>query len=133
MRRLPASDSLGHEVAALMLQPSDARDRLTAGMYVNTDPDDVTGCLEHALALVVEGDEIERKIRSAQRDGRVTAADRWSSIKEAKELDIIGAREVALLKATDAAVRRVIDVDDFDPAALGAGDVGVVPGIGNAA
>ena len=133
MRRLPASDSLGHEVAALMLQPSDARDRLTAGMYVNTDPDDVTGCLEHALALVVEADEIERKIHSAQRDGRVTAAERWSSIKEAEELDIIGAREVALLKATDAAVRRVIDVDDFDPAALGAGDVGVAPGIGNAA
>ena len=63
----------------------------------------------------------------------MTAAERWSSIKEAKELDIIGAREVALLKATDAAVRRVIDVDDFDPAALGAGDVGVAPGIGNAA
>jgi len=133
MRRRPASDRLSHKVADLMLQPSDARDRLTAGMYVNTDPDDVTGCLEHALNLVIEGDELERKIRAAQRDGRIAATERWAAIREAQEHEIIDAKDVALLQAADLAVRRAIDVDDFDPAELGAGQGGVARPIENAA
>ena len=76
MRRRPASDKLGHQLAQILLQPAEARDRLTAGIYVNTDPDDVTGCLEHALALSIDADPLDKRLRNAQRDGRLTAVGR---------------------------------------------------------
>ncbi len=119
MQRRPASDKLGHQIAKMLLAPSEARDRLTAGIYVNSEPDDVTGCLEHALSLVIEADAIDKRLGNALRDGRLTAATRVELIAQAEQAEIINSDEVTLLTAADRAVRRAIDVDDFDPSELG--------------
>src|SRR3569832_654731 len=39
----PPSDRLGHEAASILLAPSAARDRLTAGMFVPEDPEQALG------------------------------------------------------------------------------------------
>ena len=60
------NDALGHEVASLLLEPSDARDRLTEGLYVSEDPQDITGRLEYALQKVLAAEPIERKLGKAR-------------------------------------------------------------------
>ena len=62
----PPNDSLGHRVAALLLKPGEARDRLTAGIYHSDDPNDITGCLEDALHKVIKAEPIERRLRHDQ-------------------------------------------------------------------
>jgi hypothetical protein len=59
--RLP-DDRLGAKVASLVLHPSAARDRLTRGMFLSTDPDDPVGRLEHALDAVIAAEPLEQRI-----------------------------------------------------------------------
>src|SRR5437867_9736297 len=68
------SDKLGHEVARLLIEPSATRDRLTAGVYISGDRDDPRNLIERALAATIAAVPIEAKIRTATRDGRLSAA-----------------------------------------------------------
>ena len=52
-------DSLSHEAAQTLLSVSGVRDRLTDGIYLTRDPDQKTGQLETALALIEDADRIE--------------------------------------------------------------------------
>ena len=60
--RLP-DDELSHQVASLLIEDNDSRDRLTQGIYISTDPQDVTGRIEDALAKVIAAEPIERRLR----------------------------------------------------------------------
>jgi len=111
------NDSLGHRVASLLIRPGEARDRLTAGIYITDDPDDITGCLEDALHKVIKAEPIERRLRRgglhqhgledyAQWVERLQAAEQVSS----DEADI-------LLQARKATMK-VVRVDDFSPQEL---------------
>jgi acyl-CoA dehydrogenase len=50
----PPSDELGHEVVKVMMAPGEARDRLTAGIYVPTSANEPLGVLELALQCAEE-------------------------------------------------------------------------------
>ncbi|MCC7411988.1 MAG: acyl-CoA dehydrogenase [Gammaproteobacteria bacterium] len=122
----PADDALGHALAALLLEPSPTRDRLTAGMDLSMDPDDVVGRLEHTLALVIQAEPIERRIHAAVRAGRLDAdPDPGTAAVAAVAAGIIDAGEQALLAQTRAAVARVIAVDEF-----AAGELEALPRVG---
>ncbi len=60
-------DRLGQKVAKLLQSPSASRDRLTKGIYINHNPDDITGCLEHALNLTLEVEAIRKRLKDADR------------------------------------------------------------------
>jgi len=47
----------------LLLTPGEARDRLTAALYISPDPEDVTGCLEVAMDLAIAAEPIEKSLR----------------------------------------------------------------------
>ncbi len=113
----PPNDSLGHRVASLLIRPGDARDRLTAGIYISDDPADVTGCLEDALQKVIRAEPIERRLRreEAVRDGLENYSDWVESLRAAGQ---ISADEAGVLLEACSATRRVIRVDDFSPAQL---------------
>jgi acyl-CoA dehydrogenase len=113
MRRRPPTDELGHKVAALITVPSQSRDRLTGGMFINDDPEDKIGCLEHALRLVMQIEPIERKLRDAVRDGRLPDSSSVDPIEVAEQAGIIDSEEAKQLQETRRAVRKAIDVDDF--------------------
>ncbi|MDQ3581950.1 MAG: acyl-CoA dehydrogenase [Pseudomonadota bacterium] len=118
MRHHGPDDPLGQAVAALLLAPSPARERLTAGIYVNRDPADVTGRLEHAFDLIIQADAIEARIQSAARAGQLGTASGREMWLAAERAQVIGDGEVATLEAADKAVRAAIDVDDFAPEEL---------------
>ncbi len=113
------SDRLGHDVARLLIEPSAARDRLTAGIYIGTREDDPVGLIERALEATMRAELVEAKMRGAIRDGRLDGklppgagidvlADR------ALASGIVSADEARALLAQRELVARVIRVDDFD-------------------
>lgn len=114
------SDRVGAEVAALLLSPGDSRDRLTSGIYITQDPDDITGCLEYALQKSIDSEELRRRLRKGGH-GQMAWQDYGTWVEGLLTAELINADEAVLLRETHAAVRRVIDVDDFDPAQMHAG------------
>jgi len=111
--RRPPSDKLAHRVAALILSPSETRERLTKGIYINHVPSDATGRMELAFAAAVERDLIEDKIRK-ERPGKKALADLAALVKD----KIITQAEADSLTTANAIVREAIDVDDFAPSEL---------------
>jgi acyl-CoA dehydrogenase len=93
--------------ADMITTPSEARDRLTPGLYLGSGNEPLAQ-LERAFDLVNQTDPIMRKVRQAKlRDWR-----------EAVTQCIITTSEGELLEATHEAVARVINVDDFAPEEL---------------
>ena len=113
-RRKAPSDKLVHACASLILSPSEARERLTTGIYLNHAPSDATGRMEVAFAAAVTRDEIEDKIRKSGHAGRKALAD-LSALVSA---NVITQAEADALATANAIVREAIDVDDFDAAEL---------------
>jgi acyl-CoA dehydrogenase len=108
-------DKVGAKVAAILLTPGAARDRLTAGGYVPRREDDVIGRLEFAMEAVIKADPIEAKVRAALKEGKLpqkTLAERRAS---AVAQGIITQQEHDHLVYTDRLRREVVKVDDFEP------------------
>jgi len=111
------NDAVGHKVARLLLEPSAARDRLTEGIYLDDRPDDVTGCMEHALRLAIEVEPIEARLRQAGHEQPPMTA--WGDWVDQLAADgHVSADEARTLHAWMPALRRAIDVDDFAPGEL---------------
>jgi len=108
----PASDRLGHKVASLLLEPSDARDRLTRHAFTSTDPRDPVGRMEHALKQTLAAEPVEEKLQQGMKK-RLTPANYLSLVDEGAAKGVIDAKEAALLRDTHAVVRDAIDVDEF--------------------
>ena len=111
--RMP-NDSLGHRVAALLIKPGRARDRLTRGIFISDDENDITGCLEDALPKVIKAEPIERRLRANdQAKSDLQSYQQW--VEELSGLDLLSAEEADILLQAHAATRKVIMVDDFEP------------------
>jgi acyl-CoA dehydrogenase len=63
------SDKLGHEVATLLINPSETRDRLTSDVHLPTDLEEPVGALEAALLATLAAEPIEAKVRQAIKRG----------------------------------------------------------------
>ncbi len=61
------NDRLTQACARILLEESAARDRLTSGVFISSDPQDVTGSIEHALKMVLAADGAERKLKASRR------------------------------------------------------------------
>jgi len=107
------SDKLGHEVARLLIAPSGTRDRLTAGIYLPRNENEVVGLLEVALEAAIRAEVVDQKIRAAQKDGRIKAAPAGELAQAATDAGVISADEHALLRRATQLRNQVIKVDDF--------------------
>jgi acyl-CoA dehydrogenase len=108
----PPSDQLGHQVASLLLQPSDARDRLTRNAFTSQDPKDPVGRMEHALKQTLASEPVEEKLQAGMKK-RLTPANYLALVEEAAKKGVLDTREATLLRETHAVVRDAIDVDEF--------------------
>lgn len=107
-----ASDQLGTDVSNLLVTSASFRERLCAGMYFDSSPDDVIGCLEHAVQLVEASEAAEDKIRMAIRNGDIQPYS-VSDLEDALRLGLITQIEAEQIRSARVALRRAIDVDDF--------------------
>ena len=111
------NDYLGHRVAALMIKPGEVRDRLSKGIYTTDDPQDITGCLEHAFEKVIAVEPIERRLRAQSlKKSELIDYDNW--LDELVNDGKLTSDEADLMKQARVATRKVIMVDDFKPQEL---------------
>ena len=108
------SDRLGQSVASMLLRTGAARDRLTEGIFISRDPDDVTGCLEHAMQLVIEAGAVENRVYKTTKFVYQSADDE-PKLQQAVRDGLISEDEAELLRRAVAATLKVIHVDDFSP------------------
>jgi len=109
----PPSDRTGHQAAGILLSPSIARDRLTAGMFVPQDREEPLGRIEAALAQIERADAVEKVLTNSVRNGQLPKAPIAVLIDLAVERDIIDRHDAEQLRAAEALRREVIRVDDF--------------------
>lgn len=112
-RARPPHDALGQQAASLLLEPSAARDRLTTGIFLPSDPNSALGRIEDALPKVIAAEPIERKLDHLA-DVQVSLT-RDGLIESALAQNLITPAEAELAQRAHAARRAVIAVDDFAP------------------
>ena len=88
--------------AAILLEPSATRDRLTVDIFHPTDGKGIAR-LDRAFALVTAAQPVRDRLRNA----------RVRDLDEARKRGLIDDAETEQLKAADQAVADVIAVDDF--------------------
>ncbi len=114
------SDRLGRQIVDVVMTPSEARDRLTHGVYRAVEPGNPLGLLQEALLLSLAAEPIEKRIRvEGVKTGRVTALDLPGQIQQALAAGIVSETEAAQLKDYDRKVMELVHVDDFEPHDLG--------------
>jgi acyl-CoA dehydrogenase len=106
-RVLGPSDRVVHQCAQLILEPGAARERLTPDLSFVED-DGGRARLEKAFLLVTATEDISRRLHAA----------RLHDPQEAVTKGVITQAEAERFAAAQAAVARVIEVDDFAPEAL---------------
>jgi acyl-CoA dehydrogenase len=113
-------DRLGRQVAALISNPSESRQRFGEFTYHALEPKSPLGLLQEALQLAVQLEPLEKRIRvEGVKTGRVTALDLPGRIQQALAIGLISETEAAALREYDRKVMDLIHVDDFDGSELG--------------
>lgn len=107
-------DHLDSELAEIMLNPSDFRNRLTEHMYVNESDDDAIGLMENTLQTLSKASPIIVNLKAAKKDGRLPKEGDFETIMEsALTQKIISNEEYELMKQYESRRLRAISVDDF--------------------
>ncbi len=114
-RYRPPRDDLTHRAAALLLEPSPTRHRLTEGIFIPDDRTQTIGRLEYALARVLEAEPVERRLHEAVKQGVLPDADADALIAAGLAQGLITEEEAATLREAHAARYEAITVDDFPP------------------
>jgi acyl-CoA dehydrogenase len=111
------SDRLGHEVAKLLIEPSETRDRLTAGVFIGSS-DEPVGLLERTLEATLAIEPLERRLKDAQRAGAfdyrtAPGEDATAVLARAVRVGILSEAEAKAIVEQRALVAEVVRVDDF--------------------
>ncbi len=116
------SDRLNPQIAELVMNPGEARERLCHYVYRTLEPKNHLGLVEQAMRLAIAAEPIEKRIRvEGVKTGLVQALDLPGQIREAQAAGIITEAEAVQLREYDRRVMDIINVDDFDPRELVAG------------
>jgi len=107
------SDKLNHQVAGLLLEPSEVRDRLTSGIYLPRNHEEPLEILEVALKKTIEAETVEKKLRKAVQTGALKATDPEALLQEAVKAGVIDKEDADLVRSAEEARREAIRVDDF--------------------
>ncbi|MGZ3769592.1 MAG: acyl-CoA dehydrogenase [Bdellovibrio sp.] len=108
-----ASDGWSHAIASAMMKEGGIRDRLTNGIYLNSDRNQQIGRLEYAFSVTLKAEAAEKKIKKAIRDGALPKKKAHLLLDEALKKNIISNDEMKLLQEADAIRYDAILVDDF--------------------
>jgi acyl-CoA dehydrogenase len=116
------SDRLNPQIAELVMNPGEARERLCHFVYRTQEPGNHLGLVQQALELAIAAEPLEKKIRvEGVKTGRVQALDLPGQIKEALAAGIVTDAEAAQLREYDRKVMDIVNVDDFASHELAAG------------
>jgi len=109
------SDRLGRRAAALLMSPSDARDRLAEGVFLTPCANNPAGRINGYLPKVILAEPVERKFLKALKNSDIEALDFESQLDEGVAEGWITAEERKQLEELRVMTLDAIMVDDFDP------------------
>jgi acyl-CoA dehydrogenase len=108
-------DRLGHRVAALLMTPNEARDRLGQGVFLTPCENNPGGRIASYLTKAVLAEPVERKFLKALKSKGIEALDFASQLDEAVREGVLSADERRQLEELREITMDTISVDDFDP------------------
>lgn len=109
----PPGDKLGHQVAEILLTPSETRDRLTQGIYLPSTNNEQLGRIEDALVKVIKVEHIEKRIRQGLGKYQPDYKGLEGMISLALQKQIITTEEADMIREAEKARSAVIQVDDL--------------------
>jgi acyl-CoA dehydrogenase len=112
------SDKLDHAVADLLLNPNEARTRLTEGLYLSGIENNPLAVLEDALHKVIAAEPLEKRMKEALAHIQIQGTSFAEQIKACLARGVLNESEAALVRAAEEARKAVIAVDDFAPEEL---------------
>jgi len=110
------SDRMGQQLAALLMSPSAARDRLTHGVYIpdlSKQDREPVARLEVALKAVIDADASEKKLRAIISQSSNVFLNRDQQLDYALSQDGFSQHDADLVRNADHWRREAIMVDDF--------------------
>jgi len=110
-RRRPPSDKTIKSAARLISQPSEARARAVSGIYATES--NAAGKMEHVMQMVIDNNDIGKKIRAAVKEGKISDIIGFEQINEAQEAGVLTKEEADSIRELDAARMEFVHVDDF--------------------
>ncbi len=112
-RRNKPDDRLGHQLARILIEPSETRSRLTRLVYSVSGENCPLGRMEEAFHKICAVEELEKKVMKAVKDNRLKSLTMMNQIEEAMNVGLLTAAEAKQLKEAEEARQDVIKVDDF--------------------
>jgi acyl-CoA dehydrogenase len=107
------SDRVSHQVAKLIQQDTEQRDRLTQGIYLPKDPNEALAKLDQTFKMVKKSEDIERKIRRAVKS-KVLPKKRVNQLLDlALEKSVITKDEFGIITKAEEMRNDSIQVDSF--------------------
>lgn len=113
-RAVAPGDRLNRRVAALLMTPNEARDRLAQGVFLTPCPNNPAGRIDSYLAKAVLAEPVERKFLKALKNSDIEALDFATQLDEGVREGWITAEERRQLEELREITLDTITVDDFD-------------------
>ncbi|CTP93097.1 Acyl-coenzyme A dehydrogenase [Xanthomonas translucens pv. poae] len=107
-------DRLGHRVAALLMTPNEARDRLGQGVFLTPCENNPGGRIASYLTKAVLAEPVERKFLKALKSKGIEGLDFAAQLDEAVREGVLSADERRQLEELREITMDTISVDDFD-------------------
>lgn len=107
------SDKLTRQVAKMLTQPNELRERLTRFAFKEPLPNCPLGLLEEAFHKLCAVEELEKKVSRALKEGRLHSLTLLEQIEEAEQAGVLSRKEAEQLKEAEQGRQAVIAVDDF--------------------
>ncbi|TWI06319.1 acyl-CoA dehydrogenase [Luteimonas cucumeris] len=108
------SDRLGHKVAALLMSPNEARNRLADGVFTTPCENNPAGRVDSYLPKVILAEPVERKFLKALKNSDIEALTFEAQLDEGVKEGWITDEERAQLEELRRITIDAISVDDFE-------------------
>lgn len=115
------NDQLNHKISQLLMAPTAARDRLTHGIFLAPGKNNILPELQDALLKTITAEPIDKIIKTAKREGKITGYTSLMQAQAALEKNIITQQEFDIFLQAHEARQHVLSVDDFSSADLAHG------------
>lgn len=110
--KLP-KDKLDHQIAQLLLSPSDIRARLTAGVDKEPGANNAIGRMEVVLNDIIAAEPLYGTLHKAKREGIIQGNSFDELLQQALANNLISAADAEQLQKAELGRKEVIKVDDF--------------------
>ena len=107
------TDKLSFEVAQLLLSPTGARDRVSAGVYAAATEHNAVALVQDALLKSITSEPVEKVLQQAMRDKLISGLTLTDQAGAALQQQIISKEQRDLVVQAEIARHKVIAVNDF--------------------